>query len=130
MKSNVWCVLAILGIVACSSSKSDSDDDGAPTASLCPSNSTLTYENFGKGFMNSYCVSCHSSSLSGSARQGAPSDHNFDSLEAIRETEAEHIDEEAAAGPSHTNTAMPPSGPKPSLDDRKKLGEWLACGTP
>jgi hypothetical protein len=43
---------------------------------------------------------------------------------------SEHIDEQAAAGPDHVNTSMPPSGPRPSEAERRQLGEWLACGAP
>jgi uncharacterized membrane protein len=79
--------------------------------------------------MASYCTRCHSSSLQGAARNGAPSDHDFDSLAGIQAM-AEHIDEWAAAGPERVNTAMPPSGSKPSEAERRQLGEWLACDAP
>jgi uncharacterized membrane protein len=80
--------------------------------------------------MRRYCTRCHAASLDSSERQGAPSDHNFDTLEGLRMTEVEHIDEQAAAGPDAENTAMPPSAPRPTTDERQKLGEWLACGMP
>ena len=40
---------------------------GPPTESVCPPTSTLTYNNFGKGFMESFCVKCHDSNKSRSA---------------------------------------------------------------
>jgi hypothetical protein len=113
-------------LTACSSV----NEKGGPTGAVCPPNSTLTYDTFAQSFMNSYCVSCHSSTLSGSARNGAPSDHNFDTLAGLRATEPEHIDEEAAAGPNRVNTDMPPGEPRPSDAERRELGEWLACGMP
>ena len=79
--------------------------------------------------MDSYCTRCHSTTLTGSSRQGAPNDHNFDSVELVRE-EIEHTDEQAAAGPDAVNTGMPIGGPTPTEDERRKLGEWLACGAP
>jgi uncharacterized membrane protein len=80
--------------------------------------------------VEAYCVSCHSSTLSGAERRGAPSDHNFDSLIGIVE-ELDHIDEDAAAGPNVVNRVMPPAGlPAPSVAERTLLGEWLACGAP
>ena len=100
---------------------------GPPTGATCPDNSDLTYDNFGKDFMMKYCLRCHSSMVSGAARNGAPSDHNFDALNDI-DLLWPHIDQYAGSGPSSTNTKMPPSNPKPSDDDRKKLSEWLACG--
>lgn len=105
-------------------------DVGPPSESVCPeAGSDLTYANFAKGFFSSYCLRCHSAKVKGDLRMGAPADHNFDTLEEI-ELLAKHIDEKAAAGPTVTNETMPPSGAKPSLADRKKLGEWLECGVP
>jgi len=102
---------------------------GPPTEAACPSDSTLTYATFGQPFMESYCTRCHSSTLMGAARMGAPLLHDFDTLPGITIFTA-HIDETAAAGPAATNTAMPIGDPTPSLDERKLLGEWLACGCP
>jgi hypothetical protein len=34
----------------------------------------------------------------------------------------------AGAGDDVTNTLMPPSAPRPSVEERKKLAQWLACG--
>lgn len=67
--------------------------------------------------------------MTGSARQGAPSDHNFESAQLVR-TQIEHIDGEAAAGPDSVNTSMPIGSPTPAEAERKQLGEWLACGAP
>jgi hypothetical protein len=100
---------------------------GPNSGAECPDNSTLTYANFAQGFFSSYCLRCHSSQLTGAARMGAPGDHNFDTLAEI-ELLSMHIDQLAASGPDSTNETMPPSNPKPSLADRKKLGEWMACG--
>lgn len=102
---------------------------GPPTGAVCPTQETLTYANFGQGFMATYCLRCHSSSVSGSARQGAPSDHNFDSIGDIRSL-ADHIDQYAGAGPAAVNTAMPDNGLAPTEAERRKLSEWLACGAP
>ncbi len=102
---------------------------GPPTQSTCPQGSTLTYENFGKGFMTQYCTKCHSSELVGADRMGAPSFHDFDTLFGIKAV-ADHIDETTASGPAATNDGMPPDGPFPTLAERKQLGEWIACGMP
>lgn len=128
-------IAVLLGSALACGDSHDHDDDadheesaevGEATGSTCPTDSTLTYDNFGKEFFASYCLSCHSSKVSGAARLGAPTDHNFDTLQGIQ-ANIDHIDETAAAGPSATNTAMPPSG-GPTAEERKKLGEWLACG--
>lgn len=102
---------------------------GTPTESVCPAIQTLTYANFGRGFLDTYCQSCHASTVTGAARNGAPADHVFDQIEDIRLL-AEHVDELAAAGPAAINTAMPPKEPRPTEAARRQLGEWLACGAP
>ena len=103
--------------------------DGTPTEADCPTGSTLTWANFGQKFMTDYCTRCHASQLTGAARHGAPSFHDFDTPSGVRAV-ADHIDEEAASGPAATNTAMPPDGAKPTLEERQQLGEWLACDAP
>lgn len=124
----VWMGFALVALSSCGSD-SDSESEG-PSGAVCPTASSLTYDSFGRGFMEDYCTRCHSSALTGAARNGAPSDHNFDTLANIHAVPLEHIDEEAAAGPSHVNTAMPPSGAMPTEDERRQLGEWLACDAP
>jgi hypothetical protein len=42
----------------------------------------------------------------------------------------EEIDLRAAAGPDAVNEDMPRSYPVPSTLERRRLGEWLACGAP
>ena len=57
-------------------------EHGEPTGSVCPSTPTLTYVNFGKPFMDTYCIDCHSSTKTGAARHGAPAFHDYDTVEA------------------------------------------------
>lgn len=102
------------------------DDEGSATAAICPSNNTLTYDSFGEDFMASYCTRCHSSEREGSARNDAPSEHDFDTLAGVLSS-ADEIDEHAAAGPEAVNTFMPPNGDTPSEEERRRLGQWLAC---
>jgi hypothetical protein len=115
---------------------------GPPTETVCAPDSTLTYESFGKPFMEKYCTSCHAEDLRGVQRNGAPSFHDFDTLFGVRAV-SDHIDETAGAGPAATNTGMPPEEcpstpggplnrdcPKPTLAERKQLAVWIACGMP
>ena len=119
-------VLSAAGAGGCDD---DDDDDGAGTGATCPPGSTLTYASFGQQFMTTYCTRCHASTLTGAARMGAPEFHDFDTIEGIRAV-ADHIDEQAGAGPDATNVAMPPTGSMPTLDQRKMLAEWIACQAP
>lgn len=125
--SSVLSILVItLSAAAC---EHGHEDEGPPTGALCSDGSTLTWDSFGKRFMESYCTRCHATALSGTARQGAPSDHNFESAALVR-MQIEHIDGQAAAGPDAVNTEMPIGAPSPTEEERLKLGEWLACGAP
>jgi len=93
---------------------------GDPTASTCPSDSTLTYGNFGQDFMRNNCLQCHSAS--------GPESPKFDTLAQVQANK-DNIDRAAAAGPNGVNTYMP-DGRSVAESERRKLGEWLACGAP
>lgn len=118
-------VVLALAFAACS----ENPVFGPPTESTCPQGSTLTYENFAKGFMTHYCTKCHSDELRGAARMGAPTFHDFNTLFGIKAV-YDHVDETTAAGPAAVNDGMPQSAPFPTLEERKQLGEWIACGMP
>ncbi len=101
-----------------------------PTGATCPDNPVdrPTYDNFGREFMETYCVGCHS--VNATDRHGAPSDQNYDTLADVRK-HAVDIDTHAAAGPNATNTSMPEIGGSvhsaPTQAEREKLGQFLAC---
>lgn len=94
------------------------EDEGTPTGSTCPDDSTLTYETFGQAFMAANCLSCHA---------GAESP-NLTTQAAVQQNAAA-IDRASAAGPKATNTIMPENA-SVATAERTKLGEWLACGAP
>jgi uncharacterized membrane protein len=127
MRWATGCLSAVLWMSGCAGT--DEHHLGEPTGASCPTGSTLSYQNFGQTFMTSYCTRCHSSSVTGAARQGAPIGVNYDTVEGVR-AHAEMIDLHAAAGPNAVNTEMPPSGLLPPEAERRQLGEWLACGAP
>lgn len=86
-----------------------------------PGGTTLTYESFGKAFIDRECQSCHASrSLD---RRGAPAEHFFDTREDVAR-QADRIFIRSAAN----NTSMPPGPNDPAAEDRAKLADWLACG--
>lgn len=93
---------------------------GNATGSTCPTTQTLTYDNFGKQFFQTRCLACHS--------QTGPESPKFDTVEQIRAS-AGDIDRSAAAGPNAVNAYMP-DGSTIDEAERRKLGEWLACGAP
>ena len=120
-----------------------------PTGTTCADpdpvtgTTTLTYDNFGKQFMDRYCVNCHSHCLKIAQRNGAPLFHDFDYLEGVMEV-PDHIDEQAGAGPKAMNDFMPGDGtggrcpseaggplnidcPQPTAEERKNLSQWVAC---
>ena len=130
----IWTVAFVvtLGLLACggedqhaSCQDHEHEEEGTPTGAMC-GGSTLTYENFGRQFMETYCTGCHSSAVEGEARNCAPDDHNFDTLDGILFVR-DHIDEHAGAGPDAVNDAMPPSGARPTEAERRDLSTWLAC---
>jgi len=143
-------LLALLAVVGCSGTDSypppkiSTPDSGSPedakptpllhfddprhsTGSLCPEDGSLTYASFAREFFATYCVRCHGSDKFGiAARHGAPQDHNFDTLEGVQQW-IPAIDMMAAGGPKVVHSDMPLNDPKPTEDERRALGAWLAC---
>jgi uncharacterized membrane protein len=107
-------LLAASALVACGSGPGDS------TGSTCPTDSTLTYSNFGQAFMKDHCLACHAAA--------GPESPKFDTLAQVKAASSD-IDRSAAAGPNAVNTYMP-DGASVDEAERRKLGEWLACGAP
>ena len=92
---------------------------GGGSGATCPTNSTLTYDNFGRQFFATYCDRCHASGT-------RPA---LSTLALIR-ANSTAIDSSSAAGASAVNTTMPQGNTTPSEAARRQLGEWLACGAP
>jgi len=104
-------LLALLAS-ACSGA-STLDDHPCP-----PAGTTLTYDNFGQGFFQSYCVGCHGAANGYSSR-------SFTTVDSIR-AQRDRIYVNAAAD----NAFMPPGPDGPPQQARDQLGEWLSCGAP
>ncbi len=107
-------LIVIPGLVACGSGPGDA------TGSTCPTDSTLTYTSFGQAFIQSHCLACHSAS--------GPESPKLDTLVQVQAAKSD-IDRSAAAGPNGVNTYMP-DGVAVDEGERRRLGEWLACGAP
>lgn len=87
----------------------------------CPPGGTdLTFENFGKPFLDKNCNYCHGASVLD--RKSAPPAYVFDTPEQVEQW-ASRIYVRAAG----SNDSMPPGPDDPSPEDRAKLAEWLAC---
>ncbi|MEM9190647.1 MAG: hypothetical protein AAGF12_15790 [Myxococcota bacterium] len=96
----------------------------ALTERPCPDESILTYENFGRPFMLDWCTGCHSSQLPEGLRANAPLMIDLETQDFVV-AQMERV--WARAGDD--NETMPPAG-GPGPDERRLLGEWLACGAP
>ena len=146
--------LGLVVLVACTNSATPTS-----TGTDCPSPDPMTLGytaqstpgctgttdqcNFGKTFMDKYCVNCHDSSLSLSMRNGAPLFHDFDTLLGVLEV-PDHIDQQTGIGPKAHNTFMPGAGTggqcpselggsldencvEPTDEERTNLSLWIAC---
>lgn len=132
-------LVVVVAVAGCTSARP------SPTGTTCPDPDpmTLTYDNFGRDFMQRYCVNCHSSQLRISMRNGAPLFHDFDSLFGVLEV-PDHIDQQAGFGPKAKNSFMPGDGtggrcpshaggaldedcPQPTVEERTNLSLWIAC---
>jgi len=124
--------LTLLLFASCGPSPHDMGDAavmvGPATHAVCSSTPT-TWSGFGQSFFTTYCTRCHSASVTGAARVGAPVGLDYDSVTDVRAHAAE-IDQVAASGPSATNTFMPFTAPRPTVAERVQLGQLLACGVP
>jgi len=110
--------LLVLGTLAIACKETTMADRPCP-----PEGTKLTYDNFGKGFLDANCQRCHG--VPSDDRKGAPSGYDFSSAADARRFR-ERIFTRAAAD----NTTMPPGPDDPAEPEREKLAEWLSCGAP
>ncbi len=90
------------------------DDTSIPASEVvCPTDSTLTYENFGAAFLQTNCLSCHTSREKPALTS-----------QTLVQTNSAKIIAEAV-----TSSAMPDGGSLTTAQ-RTQLGQWLACGAP
>jgi uncharacterized membrane protein len=132
--------LWIVGLVACGGGKSAGERSGeGDTANVNPADtgtldacatSVVDYENYGQGFMMTWCTPCHNSALEpgGSGendpRSGAPEGVDFNTNEGVQLWRDRIIARATGGGPT-----MPPGG-GPTSEDLALLLEWLECGAP
>lgn len=90
----------------------------------CPKGTYLTYENFGAGFLSTYCLSCHSAQMTEGKRGGAPLAANFDTAYDASRYRALMLTKTQGSNPS-----MPP-GQILKPKEKAAFAEWLNCGAP
>jgi hypothetical protein len=98
------------------------------TDPLCDRGVPLTYESFGRGFLDTHCNGCHSSIIAPAQRNGAPTGIDFDTYEGVLQFSerlevrviAAAVDDDDATNP------MPPGG-GPTAEELAMLHEWLSC---
>lgn len=100
-------LIACLFVAACGPSST-----GIDTVS-CPTDSTLTYANFGAAFMEANCLSCHD----GNERPSLATQSGV-------QANMGHILDEAVY------TDSMPEDADMTIAEREMLGEWIACGAP
>ena len=84
-----------------------------PTPVPVPTNpcDSVSYANFGQGFMNSYCVDCHSGG-----------NLAFNTLAGVKSMKTQ------IKNTTVSSRSMPRGSLQPSDAERVKLGQWLDCG--
>ena len=106
VKRSLVCFVFVMS--ACTSASST----GISTAT-CPTDSTLTYENFGSAFISDNCLSCHAS------RE-----------QPTLSTQTQIQTNRARILQNAVYTDAMPQDASMALAERQLLGEWLACGAP
>ena len=97
------------------------DDTGGLEVSdtgICADAPVVTWENFGNGFVNERCQSCHASTSL--ARYGAPESITFDTKEETLALQDRILDRVV------DSESMPPEGGVTD-DDLELLQLWLVC---
>ncbi len=100
------------------------DGAAADTAGPVSAEACGDWQSVGQPFALSYCASCHSGRLSGSARYGAPAGIDLETLAGMRTHRARVEARALSAAPD-----MPPQGGVRD-DEREALRRWYACAAP
>jgi uncharacterized membrane protein len=115
MRSGWSCLLAAAAAIATIGCANREEKVSCKDAPL------LTYNNFGKSFIDFNCQGCHGSQVEGEFRRGAPAEFAFDTVDDVWK-HAEFI----LATSTGEDPIMPPSGGV-FADDELRLQLWLTC---
>ncbi len=114
-------VLLVLGAMVFGCGSDDSDPPPPPEVE-CGATSVPIYSEV-RAF--EVCTNCHSSQLSGPARNGAPTNVNFDSYEGAKANASRILTQVSS------NSMPPPSsGFSLTAEEKQELYAWIECGTP
>lgn len=118
-------ILIPLILMGCSDDKVGISADASPDATSVDC-SLLTYENFGRAFIEDYCLECHHSELAEAERNDAPLSIDFETYDLVSNFS---ISIKAIAG---TRPLMPPSFAMavPNSEERANLVQWIDCRLP
>ena len=109
--------------LACGGGGTDSAESAAVTSPVdCATETNWT--TVGAPFVYTWCTPCHSPTLTGADRQGAPEGANFATLADVQG--------QAAAFEARVfaeSGMMPPAG-GPSTAELEAVAAWLDCGLP
>ena len=83
-----------------------------------------TWSTVGAPFIYTWCTPCHSSTISGADRQGAPEGVSFGGLEDVQAW-ADRIEVRVFA----ESNPMPPAGGL-SAEELEAVAAWIECGLP
>ena len=122
-----------------SDSAADDTADTGEDEFVCPdAGTTLTWDNFARGFFEEWCNNCHNPTDPG---PGVPDDVEFQEESEVWALK-DDILYRVVNSPQATAPPMPPEGDGYALDmdtreraiqkglDIAKIEEWLNCGTP
>jgi hypothetical protein len=112
----------MLGLVACGSVGDADRKPPLDTASEVACDPANGWDPFARGYLTTWCTPCHSESLIGADRAGAPVGVDLDSWAGAS------LWADRVAHRSLDDT-MPPGG-GPSEAERARIAEWVACGAP
>jgi uncharacterized membrane protein len=116
----------LLVLAACSSNDRQSAPDASapPVASCSAPERVPTFADLERGILL-ICRECHSASVTGDARHGAPEGLNFDTYEQFA-----NAGETASYLVRYGIMPKPDAGKVPTEEQRQELYDWAACGKP
>jgi hypothetical protein len=106
-------MLALL-LLGCPGPREPADPCSAPDAP--------TWHNFAQGYVRTWCLGCHSASVAGADRQGAPVGMDFDTWSQVHARR-----DRIAVRATGDSPDMPPLGGI-TVEAVARFEQWLACG--